>query len=113
MSLGNAFQYAGTKSLLLSSWAISDKTTPELMQYFYTNLNDGMDKPGALQQAKLQYLRTADLHKTAPFYWGGFYLIGDTNPIDIKNTTYWYWVLLIAFVLFLLIYGFRRRKHTK
>ena len=28
MSLGNAFQYAGTKSLLLSSWEVADDTAP-------------------------------------------------------------------------------------
>ncbi|WP_132065880.1 CHAT domain-containing protein, partial [Aquimarina spinulae] len=30
MSLGTAFRYAGTKSLLLTSWEVSDQTTPEL-----------------------------------------------------------------------------------
>lgn len=53
MSLGTAFQYAGTKSLVLTSWEVSDQTTPEIMQYFYTNLKAGMNKAKALQQAKL------------------------------------------------------------
>ena len=72
MSLGTAFQYAGTKSLLLSSWEISDQTTPDLMKYFYTNLKKGMNKAKALQQAKLQYLHTAEITGTYPFYWGVF-----------------------------------------
>ncbi|WP_034230541.1 CHAT domain-containing protein, partial [Aquimarina pacifica] len=82
MSLGNAFQYAGTKSLLLSHWEVHDESAPELMQYFYKNLNDGMNKAMALQQAKIQYIATADFYRTAPFYWGGFYLVGDSTPID-------------------------------
>ncbi len=102
MSLGNAFQYAGTKSLLLSSWEVSDKTTPELMKYFYTNLKKGMNKAKALQQAKLQYLHTAEVFYTNPFYWGSFYLIGDTAPIDFQNKTYTiYWSIGLIIAVFL------------
>lgn len=85
MSLGNAFQYAGTKSLLLSSWEVSDKTTPTLMTYFYANLKEGMNKAKALQQAKLKYLNTTEAFYTNPFYWGSFYILGDTSPITINN----------------------------
>lgn len=96
ISLGTAFQYAGTKSLVLSSWEISDSTTPELMKNFYTNLKAGMNKAKALQQAKLQYLATANINRTQPFYWGGFYLVGDTTPIPFENNTTWYWGIGIA-----------------
>ncbi|WP_082994969.1 CHAT domain-containing protein [Aquimarina megaterium] len=99
MSLGSAFQYAGTKSLLLSSWEVSDQTTPELMQYFYMNLKKGMNKAKALQQAKLQYLATANINRTQPFYWGGFYLVGDSSPIAFESNTLWYWVALVLLVL--------------
>ncbi len=112
MSLGNAFQYAGTKSLLLSSWEVPDETTPELMAYFYTNLKKGMNKAKALQQAKLQYLQKADIYKAAPFYWGGFYLVGDTAPIDFGINSLWYWG--IGVVLLLLLLGvFLCRKSNK
>ncbi|MEW7289738.1 CHAT domain-containing protein [Aquimarina sp. 2304DJ70-9] len=113
MSLGTAFQYAGTKSLLLTSWEVSDQTTPELMKYFYTNLKAGMNKAKALQQAKLQYLKTADINRTHPFYWGGFYLVGDAAAIPFSDYTWWYWVLgLVLFgILFLAMFWFRKRKH--
>ena len=109
MSLGNAFQYAGTKSLLLSSWEVSDKTTPQLMKYFYTNLKDGMEKSKALQHAKLQYLENADKHRVSPFYWGGFYLVGETKSIDLGTPQYWYWILgvfvfiIISFLIYMLL----------
>lgn len=116
MSLGNAFQYAGTKSLLLSSWEISDQTTPELMKYFYTNLKAGMHKARALQQAKLQYLNTAHINRTDPFYWGGFYLVGDSSPIPFKDNTMLYWVMGLG-VLILLCIGVlwyqRKRKNAR
>ncbi len=111
MSLGTAFQYAGTKSLLLTSWEVSDQTTPELMKHFYTNLKAGMNKAKALQQAKLQYLKTADINRTHPFYWGGFYLVGDAAPISFSDHNWLYWVLgLVLFgILFLVMFWYRKR----
>ena len=95
MSLGNAFQYAGVKSLLLSKWEVSDRTTPDLMQYFYANIKNGMNKSKALQQAKLKYLNTSETFYTNPFYWGSFYIIGDTNAIPFENhkLTLYYWII--------------------
>lgn len=104
MSLGNAFQYAGAKSLLLSSWEISDQTTPKLMKYFYTNLKAGMHKAKALQQAKIQYLNMAHINRTDPFYWGGFYLVGDSSPITFKEYRMLYWCIGLG-VLILLCVG--------
>ncbi|PKV48484.1 CHAT domain-containing protein [Aquimarina sp. MAR_2010_214] len=112
MSLGTAFQYAGTKSLLLTSWEVSDQTTPELMKYFYTNLKGGMHKGKALQQAKLQYLTTADINRTDPFYWGGFYLVGDTTAIHFSNDTQLYWILGLGIVGIMLLVVFLYRKRT-
>jgi len=103
MSLGTAFQYAGTKSLLLTSWEVSDQTTPELMTNFYTNLKQGMNKSKALQQAKLQYLNTANINRIHPFYWGGFYLVGDPAPIQFENNTTVYWFFGLGFIILLCI----------
>ncbi len=115
LSLGTAFQYAGTKSLLLSSWEVPDQTTPELMKYFYTNLKAGMSKSKALQQAKLQYLNSANINRTHPFYWGGFYLVGDASPIHFTDNTMLYWSIglgvLGVFTLFFLGYRRRVKKH--
>lgn len=116
MSLGNAFQYAGTKSLLLSSWEISDQTTPELMKYFYTNLKAGMHKAKALQQAKIQYLNTAHINRTDPFYWGGFYLVGDSSPIPFKEYTILYWCIGLGIMILLcvgVLWYQRKRKNTR
>lgn len=112
MSLGNAFQYAGTKSLLLTNWEVSDKTTPQVMKLFYTNLKKGMSKPKALQQAKLQFIATADIQNIAPFYWGGFYLVGDSSPIEFNSTLPWGWIIfgLLGVISFFLIFIYRRRK---
>ncbi len=116
MSLGTAFQYAGTKSLLLSSWEVSDRTTPILMKYFYANLNKGMHKDKALQQAKLKFINTADTFYTNPFYWGSFYLLGDSAPLIIDTPTdvksiYWILLALVLVCFFLIFFYFRKKSN--
>ncbi|WP_271784696.1 CHAT domain-containing protein [Aquimarina algiphila] len=113
MSLGNAFQYAGTKSLLLTNWEVSDKTTPEVMKYFYRNLKEGMNKGKALQQAKLQYIAAADINRTAPFYWGAFYLVGDAAPMHFDDHAIVYWAIGLGVLGVILFAGFWYRRRNK
>lgn len=113
MSLGNAFQYAGTKSLLLSGWKVSDNTAPKLMGYFYENLTKGMTKSKALQQAKLSYLETSNLNRSAPFYWGSFYLVGDIAPIQLSKDNMLLYVAIAALSLFLLGFFYIRFKRNQ
>ncbi|MEL6918949.1 MAG: CHAT domain-containing protein [Bacteroidota bacterium] len=112
MSLGNAFQYAGTKSLLISGWEVSDKVAPELMKSFYENLKKGMRKSKALQQAKLEYLGTASASRAHPFYWGGFYLLGDSAPLIIGRKGYNMYAFIggmVVIIMGVFIYFLRKR----
>lgn len=109
MSLSWAFAYAGVPATVVSLWPASDKSTPELMKYFYQNLKEGQSKDVALNNARKQYLATAKGKARHPFYWGGFVLIGDNSPIeDDKPLLLWFSLGLISVlgVIFLL----RRRK---
>ncbi|WP_298547317.1 CHAT domain-containing tetratricopeptide repeat protein [uncultured Aquimarina sp.] len=110
MSLGNAFQYAGTKSLLLTNWEVSDETTPKIMEYFYTNLKEGKNKAEALQQAKLQFLTTTSEETYHPYYWGGFYLLGDTTAIQFQDNNHLYWWIGIGILALILLSLFWYRK---
>ncbi|WP_027394746.1 CHAT domain-containing protein [Aquimarina latercula] len=112
MSLGNAFQYAGTKSLLLTNWEVSDETTPKIMEYFYTNLRDGKNKAEALQQAKLQFLATTNQETDHPYYWGGFYLLGDTAAIQLESNNYGYWFIGVGILVLILVSLFWYRKRN-
>ncbi|MEO0525919.1 MAG: CHAT domain-containing tetratricopeptide repeat protein [Bacteroidota bacterium] len=110
MSLGNAFQYAGTKSLLLSRWEVSDEIAPELMKLFYQNLKDGLNKSKALQQAKLTYLDNADGSRANPFYWGSFYLVGDISSIEIGTNNMIFYLISLVLVLLILFILFKKKK---
>ncbi|WP_350288845.1 CHAT domain-containing tetratricopeptide repeat protein [uncultured Croceitalea sp.] len=112
MSLGNAFQYAGTKSLLLSKWELADGAAPELMEQFYRNLKKGVSKAKALQQAKLSYLEGASINRVNPFYWGSFYLLGDNTSIAF-NTSKKPWFFILGGLILLLVCWFGYNKFKK
>lgn len=108
-SLARAFAFAGCQNLVMTLWPIRDKTTPELMRFFYENLTAGMGKDEALRQAKLNYLQSTNPLFHHPYYWGGLIYVGDQQAVSLRqsrNTTprlYMAGVALIAFLLVLLI----------
>jgi CHAT domain-containing protein/Tfp pilus assembly protein PilF len=108
MSLARSFTAAGVPSVVMSLWPASDKSTPELMESFYENLADGMTKDKALNEARRAYLKKATGKARHPFYWGGFVLIGDTEPLQAKSNN-WIWFVLFGVVTVLVIgYFFKR-----
>jgi hypothetical protein len=79
MGLTRAFMYAGTPSVVVSLWKVSDESTAELMEAFYTELKQGTSKDVALQRA-MQQLRS-DPKYEHPYYWAPFVLVGDRRPV--------------------------------
>lgn len=79
IGLTRAFQYAGARSVLASLWAVSDRSTAELMRRFYTRLRAGQPKDVALQQAQRELLHSGDLKLTHPYHWAAFELSGDAR----------------------------------
>ncbi|WP_436517965.1 CHAT domain-containing protein [Ekhidna sp. To15] len=108
-SLARGFIYAGVPSTVVSLWPASDKSTPDLMKYFYQNLKEGQTKDVALNNARKQYLATATGKARHPFYWGGFVVIGDNSPIeDDRNLLVYLIPSILIIVMILTVY--RRRK---
>lgn len=115
VSMHHAFTTAGIPATVASLWNAPDQSTKEIMVSFYKNLQQGMSKAAALQQAKLTYLlNTADENLQHPFYWAGFILTGDDSPIQLVPAPFWQrpWfiilmVLAVIGVVFILV---RRNK---
>lgn len=113
ISLAHAFNYAGSQSMVTGLWKIDEKASTMLIESFYKNLLQGMDKDEALRQAKLHYLKTAKGRMLSPQYWGGIVLMGDPSPVSVKelNTaSTWWWIgcgVLVAIVGLVLL---RRRR---
>lgn len=74
MSLSRAFQYAGSKNLLVSLWKVDDSATSTLMLKFYEQLVKKKTIPQALRAAKLSMLNNAVY--SDPFMWSSFIHIG-------------------------------------
>ncbi len=111
MSLSRAFAYAGVPATVVSLWPASDKSTPELMKYFYQNLKDGQTKDVALNNARKEYLATAKGKARHPFYWGGFVLIGDNNPIE-EDTNLLVYIIPSVLVVVMILTVYRRKKRA-
>jgi len=84
LGLLRAFLYAGTQSLLLSQWAVDDRSTAVLMERFYRELQSGATKGEALRQAQRAFLSAAQQRLDGeaeayahPYYWAPFFLVGD------------------------------------
>jgi CHAT domain-containing protein len=105
ISLAHAFNYAGSESIITGLWKIDEQASATLMDFFYENLLNGMEKDEALQQAKLQYLSKAGGRTLAPQYWAGLILMGDTSAIEIKKAGSSNWlIIMIVFVLIAAVY---------
>jgi CHAT domain-containing protein len=76
LGLPRIFFYAGAKSTISTLWKINDKSTSDLMRYFYRYLAEGNDKAQALRLAKLKMIKSKFSH---PFFWAGFVLNGNYN----------------------------------
>jgi CHAT domain-containing protein len=76
VGLTRAFMYAGTPSVLVSLWSVSDISTADLMREFYKNLiKNKLSKTDALRKTQLTLI--AGGKYAHPFYWAPFILIGD------------------------------------
>ncbi|MEL6653555.1 MAG: CHAT domain-containing protein, partial [Bacteroidota bacterium] len=96
MSLAKAFHYAGVPSVVMSLWQVPDQETQLLMTEFYAQLKAGQSKAAALRNAKLTYLDQVKAPELGhPFFWAGFVLSGNTQPL-LQDwwLAPWIWALL-------------------
>lgn len=97
LSLARGFLYAGSRSVVMSMWAVDDNSASEVMRSFYRNMRSGQAKSTALRSARLKFLRTADQTRSHPYFWSALVIYGDDTPL-------WYdSIRLYAALLFFLI----------
>lgn len=107
MSFSRAFAYAGVTSAVISLWPVDDKATSRIMVNFYRFLKEGKTKDQALQLAKATFVK--DYPQMAhPFFWSGFILTGNNDPLRFPVSEWWYW--LIAFILLAAVVGLAAKK---
>ena len=80
VGIARAFIGAGTRSVLVSLWAIDDEATLEFMKSFYHNLVTGRSASESLNRA-MKCLRESEKFGDLK-YWAPFTLIGDDVTLD-------------------------------
>jgi len=119
LSLARAFQYAGAGNVLFSLWQVNDKSTAELITYYYKNLNKTHSRDFALHQASLDYLQdgSIDNSRKSPYYWGAFVYYGNTDLPQESGIYDWYLIigglmLLVGLILIFFYFSRRRRRDS-
>ena len=110
MSLGRAFSYAGSQSVIMSLWSIPDGATSDIAQSFYRYYHQGLPKDVAEQRAEIDFLHTASDAQSHPNHWAALTIIGDMSPLEGQTTgsKSWVWYLAGGCILLGLILGFKR-----
>lgn len=111
MSLSRALTYAGVRSSVYSLWEVPDEETAEIMLSFYEHLKAGHSKVESLTLAKRDFLANNPM-KSHPFFWAGFVVNGNTEPLDDKGALHWYlWPTVGGLALIVLLFLLRRRNY--
>jgi CHAT domain-containing protein len=85
LSLSRSFFYSGARSVVFTLWPQADQTGADIMIGFYKGIKNKKSLEEALQTSKLVYLKDADPVKSHPYYWGGYLIVGKTDPVILNN----------------------------
>ncbi len=102
MSLARGFFYAGANTVISSLWNANDKSTAQIMESFYSNLDKGQTKSKALHNAKIEYLKSSSLSDASPHYWATFVLIGDSET-KLFSSNMLFYGSIVSILLLLII----------
>lgn len=97
--LSRAFQLAGCKNLITTSWVIDDWASDHIVSKFFEGVQQDIPYADALREAKLNYISNASRIKAHPAHWAAFNYYGyNYHP---KREPWKYFVLLIPLILIL------------
>ncbi|HEU4414715.1 MAG TPA: CHAT domain-containing tetratricopeptide repeat protein [Candidatus Angelobacter sp.] len=78
--LRRSFFLAGSETLVMSLWSVSDSITREMMTSYYTGLKHGLGRAEALHRAELSMLKRNG--RKHPFYWASFIQAGEWANLE-------------------------------
>ena len=82
MSLSRDFFYAGVPGIIMTAWAVEDRSGAKLMENFYKYISQGKPRHEALRLAKIEYLENCDNLTAHPHYWASYMNVGDISPLE-------------------------------
>jgi CHAT domain-containing protein len=80
--LGQAFIYAGARSLLVSHWAVDSNATVKLVTGAVREMarNPQVGQAEALRRSMLALIDKSAPHEAHPAYWAPFVVVGEGGP---------------------------------
>ncbi|MEM7370469.1 MAG: CHAT domain-containing protein [Bacteroidota bacterium] len=109
LSLARSFQYAGSRSVVLSLWEAQGAVAVDLMPIFYAFLSEGLSKDEALRLAKIQLLTEGHSMFRHPRFWANFTLWGSNDPLQFRNPWMTPLLLLLVISACILVFVFWRK----
>ncbi len=119
MSLSRDFFYAGVPGIIMTSWAVEDRSGVKLMENFYKYIASGKPRHEALRLAKLEYLSNSDKLTSHPHYWASYMNVGDISPMEgfgkkaIPYSLYGAAATLLAILLLIIARSIRKQNSGK
>jgi CHAT domain-containing protein len=107
INLARSFIYSGIENVIVTQWAVADRSSSTLMSYFYEHLSQGCSVDIALQKAKIDFLDHEDPIKQHPYYWSGYISVG--RPVIYKKGKWWF-VCFSLFMISLTLFAYRYLK---
>ena len=83
VGIARAFLAAGTRSVLVTLWAIDDEATMMFMKSLYQHLKEGNTSSGGLHQSMKSLRESEENYEMS--YWARFQLIGDNVKIEFRG----------------------------
>jgi hypothetical protein len=119
LSLARGFAAAGIPSTISALWEIDNFATYEMSELFFKNLSAGQPSDLALQQAKLQMLKSDNKEYQLPYFWAGTVLIGkaesfNSNEANSIPNSYMYFIVgVVGCLSAAIIFKVRRKRNGK
>ncbi|MCX6316602.1 MAG: CHAT domain-containing protein [Bacteroidetes bacterium] len=115
MSLSRAFTYAGCPNIITSLWKAEDKATAFITSRLHYYLERKYTRDEALQQAKLDLLRSSsiDPRYKSPQYWAHLICIGNYEAEHKGKNWWWIAIVMIGGAILYKLSGLRKAKKKK
>jgi len=103
LSLGWSFAYKGVASIVMSQWAVTSKSTSDLMIDFHHKMNENIAPDEALRLAKLDFRNGAEnMREVHPHHWAAFIHVGNVGAGSVPYSRIVWWIILGAVLVGLL-----------
>jgi CHAT domain-containing protein len=103
LSLARGFLYAGSRSVVMSMWAVEDNSASQVVGSFYKNMRSGQTKSTALRSARLKFLRTASQGGSHPYFWSSMVIFGDDTPLWFNRVRLYSGLLILLMTVAVLV----------